>query len=360
MMAPDKSWKKKCQPIACWGLFLITLFCVSPHQLSAQTRFVEVAMIPAEHRVRVTVDGTPFTSLLFPDSLEKPILFPIYAADGQIITRGFPINPRNHEPTDHPHHKGLWFNYENVNGLDFWNNSYAIPREKKNKYGWISLESVLETKSGTTGMIAYRAVWKDQQQNILMKEITRLAFQASGDLRIIDRITELNALEDIRFPDAKDGLLGLRVAHQLELPSTQPRQFTDDKGNITTVAANQADAVTGNYLTSAGKQGDSAWGTRGRWCLLYGKISQDSISVAIIDHPANPGYPTYWHARGYGLFAANPLGQQIFSNGKENLGFMLKKGTSVIFRYRIVVSSGPSALSREQINKLADEFAAIK
>ncbi len=72
-----------------------------------------------------------FTRFLYPDSLEKPVLFPIHDAGNIPVTRGFPMEPRPGEPTDHPHHLGCWFTYENVNGLDFWNNSYAIPAEKK-------------------------------------------------------------------------------------------------------------------------------------------------------------------------------------------------------------------------------------
>ncbi len=67
------------------------------------------------------------------------------------------------------------------------------------------------------------------------------------------------------------------------------------------------------------------------------KWASDSVSISIIDHPQNPGYPTYWHARGYGLFAANPLGQKIFSNGKTEMNLRLKKGQTVRFRYRILI-----------------------
>jgi hypothetical protein len=73
---------------------------------------------------------------------------------------------------------------------------------------------------------------------------------------------------------------------------------------------------------------------------LSGKIGTEDISIAILDHPANAGYPTYWHARGYGLYAANPLGQKVFSKGKENLDLKLKKGESVTFRYRVIIQSG--------------------
>jgi hypothetical protein len=94
--------------------------------------------------------------------------------------------------------------------------------------------------------------------------------------------------------------------------------------------------------------------------LLYGKKGNDTISIAMIDHPENVGYPTYWHARGYGLFAANPLGEKAFSNGKEELNFSLKKGESVTFRFRIVINSDKQRLTNDDVNKLADEFAQMK
>jgi hypothetical protein len=254
----------------------------------------------------------------------------------------------------------LWFNYENVNGLDFWNNSFAIPADKKKGYGRIRVDSILEARSGLPAMLGYSASWLDFEGHRLLREVTHFHFYSYPHLTIVDRTTELEALEDVHFADAKDGLLGLRVAHELELPTRDTRQFRDEKGNITTVSGNNGDAVTGNYVTSEGKQGDSAWGTRGSWCLLYGKMHEDSISILIIDHPENPGYPTYWHARGYGLFAANPLGQEIFSKGKHRLDFSLDKGRTAIFRYRIVVASGSTRLPAERIAVLAKEFAAAR
>ncbi len=86
-------------------------------------------------------------------------------------------------------------------------------------------------------------------------------------------------------------------------------------------------------------------------------MGNDSISIAIIDHPKNPNYPTFWHARGYGLFAANPLGEKIFTNGKSFKNLQLQKGESVTFRFRIIIDEGDKTLSREGLNKLADDFA---
>ncbi|HVM89339.1 MAG TPA: PmoA family protein [Puia sp.] len=336
-------------------LFFSAIFFNS---LTAQQKhIISVSRVQNKNVINITDNGKAFTEFLFSDSSEKPVLYPIYSPDGNIITRGYPVNPRPGEPTDHPHHMGLWLNYENVNGLDFWNNSFAIPENKKNLYGWIKVNNIVKTKSAEQGILEYNANWQDQAKEILLKESTTFIFSADDNKRIIDRVTTLTAQQDVLFKDAKDGFLGLRVAHELELPSKETRQFVDDKGNITKVAANSNSGVTGNYLTSKGKQGDSAWATRASWCMLYGKLKNDSVSIVIIDHPKNPGYPTYWHARGYGLFAANPLGQKIFSNGKEELHFKLRKGESVTFRYRIVIASGKNKLSAAEIEKLNENFS---
>jgi hypothetical protein len=287
-------------------------------------------------------------------------LYPINASNDAAITRGFPLAPRPNEPTDHPHHIGLWFNYESVNGLDFWNNSYAIEPEKKKNYGWIRTQKILKTKSGKEGGISYAANWTDQQKKVLLEETTDLVFSLISNDRIIERVTKLTAIEDISFNDVKDGMLGLRVAHELELPMMETKKYTDASGIVTYVKANKDSSVTGNYLTSEGKQGDAAWGSRGNWCMLYGKLGADSISIVMIDHPQNPGYPTYWHARNYGLFAANPLGQKVFSNGKTILNFKLPKGQSVIFRYKILIASGKNRISNAAIEKAVQSFITVK
>jgi hypothetical protein len=89
--------------------------------------------------------------------------------------------------------------------------------------------------------------------------------------------------------------------------------------------------------------------------MMYGKKRDDTLSIAICDNSANPGFPTYWHARGYGLFAANPLGQRIFSNGREKLNFHLERGQSATFRYRIIIAAGKRRLSTDRIERLTDE-----
>ncbi len=341
------------------SVFLALSISLSCASVAQKAEAVKIIKEKNENKISIFIGQQLFTNFLYPDTLEKPVLYPLIASNGTTVTRGFPYNPLPGEPTDHPHHLGLWFNYENVNGLDFWNNSFAIPAEKKHLYGWIKTDKILKMENGAKGILSYHANWTNDKNDVLLEETTRFEFSGADHQRIIDRVTVLKANTDVLFKDAKDGMLGLRVAHELQIPLKTDQKFTDDKGNITTVKKSTDLIANGNYLTNKGKQGDSVWSTRAVWCKLFGKMKNDSVSISIIDHPRNPNYPTFWHARGYGLFAANPLGEKIFTNGKTEKNLLLKKGESVQFYYRIIIDDGKKTISVEQLNKIADEFAKL-
>jgi len=225
--------------------------------------------------------------------------------------------------------------------------------------GTIVHRRVAGAKSGERGELVTESDWVLHDGTTLLHERTTYTFSGDAGSRTIDRATTLTALDRrVTFDDAKDGMLGLRVARQLELPSTKAEVFTDISGRQTAVPKLDNTGITGNYVTSQGKTGNDAWGTRGSWCVLSGTIGSDNIAIAILDHPSNPGYPTYWHARDYGLFAANPLGQNVFSKGKETLGFALDPKQSVTFRYRILIVDG--GLTPEQADREQKAFAATK
>lgn len=302
---------------------------------------ISVAVDEPNRRVDISIDGQPFTSYIWPTRLAKPVLYPLRTAKGTIITRGYPLVPQAGERTDHPHQVGMWLNYENVNGVDFWNNSEAIKPQDAPKMGTIQQRAILSARGGNDqGALEVEADWFTYDKKVLLKEHTRYVFRGGPNFRSVDRITTLQAQDEkVVFADAKDGMLGLRVVRALEAPSDKPEVFTDASGRATTVAKLDNTGVNGVYLTSEGQKGEAAWGTRGRWCNLSGKVGEEPVTISIFDHPMNPGFPTYWHARGYGLFAANPLGERVFSNGKEELNLTLAPHDSVTFRYRVLISS---------------------
>jgi hypothetical protein len=331
---------------------LLLLGLVMPAAAHAQARYdVTVTANEAARRVDVLVDGRPFTSYIYPTTIRKPVLYPLLTASGKPVTRGFPLEPRAGERIDHPHQVGLWFNYGDVNGLDFWNNSDAIPAADAPKMGTILHRAIRKVESGTgQGVLEVTTEWVDHAGKPLLREDTRFVFRAAARLRAIDRITTLTALAaPVSFTDNKEGVLGMRVTRALEQPADRPEVFTDANGRATTVAVLDNEGVTGNYRSSEGLEGDAVWGTRGRWTMLSGTVAGEPVTVAILDHPRNVGFPTYWHARGYGLFAANPLGQKALSDGREELNFRLEVGQSTTFRHRVLILSGattPAAIEK--------------
>ena len=154
----------------------------------------------------------------------------------------------------------------------------------------------------------------------------------------------------VSFKDNKEGTIGMRVARQLEQPADKPEVFTDSSGKATKTAVLDNTGVTGLYTSSEGLKGDAVWGTRGRWVVLNGTVDHEQVALLMLDHPSNQNFPTYWHARGYGLFAANPLGRNVFDDKQPELTLTLEPGQSTTFRHRIVIYGGTppaSALEKE-------------
>jgi hypothetical protein len=335
-------------------LLLGSVLVMSGLQVAMAASKVEVKTDEANQRVDVTIDGKPFTAYVWPDTLKKPVLFPLVAVDGVTVTRGYPLAPRETERVDHPHHAGLWFNYGNANGFDFWNNSDAIKPEQRTKMGTIHHEKIVSAKSGAKGELVVDSVWETGAGQKIFNQRTKYVFSQAGDTRTIDMTVTLTALDKVVFHDDKEGVLGIRVAHFLESATEKGGMFADASGRPTKVEGNSAGA-TGVYLTSEGKEGDAVWSTRGKWCKLTGRTTDGHTeTIAIFDHTGNPNYPTYWHARGYGLFAANPLGQKIFDAKQPQLDYTVDKGKAATFNYRIAISSHD--VTADEMNKASAAF----
>lgn len=307
----------------------------------------------AKKQLDVLYNGKLLTAYCYYDSVMKPVLFPLNTVSGITITRGYPLDSRPGERVDHPHHIGLWLNYQDVEGLDFWNNSTAIKYDRRPRYGTIYHDKLITKEaSGDKAVLEVQALWKNHSNELLLTETTTYQFSVKGSDFIIDRTTSLKASagRDIPMHDIKDGFLAIRVARELELPSDESAKVVDADGGVKEVKLSN-EGVTGNYVSSEGLEGNDVWGTRATWVTLTGKKDNKDISVTIIDHPDNPGYPAYWHARGYGLFAVNPLGQAAFSDGRERLNLEIKKDESVTFRYRVIIHEG-MPLTSDQVNAM--------
>jgi hypothetical protein len=321
---------------------------------------VKIVESKTAKQLDVYVDGQLFTSYCYWDDQKKPILYPLRTARGTVVTRSFPLTKVPGERTDHPHHISAWFTYGNINGVDFWNSppvGVKADAGRTSKFGLIKHRAVKGIKnSKESAQLDVQMDWIMPDGSKVLEENDQIFFRAGKGVRIIDRIITLTAQkEKVVFGDSKEGALGIRVARQLEEPSKEPLVFTDAEGNPTKVPVLDNTGVAGVYLSSEGKVGEKeAWGTRAKWMTLSGQVKGEDVVLGIFDHPRNTTYPTYWHARGYGLFAANPFGAKEFTKGATTLNFTLQPGERATFRFRILIYSGK--LNKEQTEALYQQF----
>ncbi len=320
--------------------------------LAAKPEKVEFKNQPQEKKVEVYIGNKFFTSYIYPDDMEKQVLYPIQTASGKFITRGFPLDPRPYERTDHPHHVGLWLNFGDVNGLDFWNNSFAIKPADKPKYGTIKFDKIVSTND-KKGELVTNAKWEDNDGNVLLNEETTYKFSGEQDLRTIQRTTKLTAVKEVTFTGNKEGLIGLRLDRAFEEPATKPGKFLDANGIVTEVPVLNNDGVNGVYRNADGVAGGDVWSKRSPWVALRANKDGEVITIVIVDNKKNANYPAWSHARGYGLFATNNLGGRAFDENADPVKVVLKPGEQLVFKHQVIIGGD---LSDAEINSMAKKF----
>lgn len=282
------------------------------------------------NKIDVHINDQHFTSYLFgldPNKplvvsdrlLAKPVLFPVYSPNGVLMTRGYPFLDIEGENRDHPHHMGVYFTID-INEDKFWGNSRSdLPAIKHIK--------VLKKKAGKDkGQLSTLMHWVGRDGQVMLEEKRDMTFwdmSLEGQYAIDMDIT-LSAPENkVVITDTKEGLMAVRVAPWLN----------EKKG-------------TGRYLSSNGEETEkNVWGKRAKWMRLQGYKDNENYGMAIFNHPESVNYPTFWHARGYGCFSANPLGQGAFERSRKvenasNLNLTIEPGTPVCFKFRLLFYEG--------------------
>jgi len=331
---------------------VLALFLSIGVSQAAKSSKVEFKNKEQDKKVEVFVDGKFFTAYIYPDNMEKQSLYPIVSASGKTITRGYPMNPRPFERTDHPHHVGLWFNFGDVNGLDFWNNSFAIKAADKPKYGTVKFKKIV-SENPKKGELVTASEWVDVNNKVLLNEETTFTFTGTGNLRTIERASKLTAVQEVTFTENKEGLIGLRLDRAFEEPATKPEKFLDANGIETEVPVLNNAGVNGVYRNAEGVSGGAVWSKRSPWVALRADKEGEIITIVIVDNPKNPNYPAWSHARGYGLFATNNFGGRAFDKNAEPVKIVLKAGESIVVKHKIVIGGD---LKDADINAIAKKF----
>jgi hypothetical protein len=256
----------------------------------------------------------------------KPILWPVIGPDGKEVTRGWPLREKlDFEKNDHIHQRSLWFTHGNVNGIDFWSES--------GKNGTIEQTKLVKAEGGDVATIVTQNDWVAPDGKKVCEDERTIRIGGTEDRRWIDFDVVVKATEGpVTFGETKEGAFGVRVYGTMKVDAKQWGQIVNDRG--------QTDAA--------------AWGKPAAWVDYHGPIDGETIGIAILNHPSSFRFPTTWHVRTYGLFAANPFGGKDFGKDQaEKYGeFTLAKGETMQLRYRLILHRGDA----EQA-KIAEAFA---
>ena len=85
-------------------------------------------------------------------------------------------------------------------------------------------------------------------------------------------------------------------------------------------------------------------------------MDEKVVGVAIFDHPSNPRHPTWWHARDYGLVAANPFGIHDFEKKPGGTGDLkIPAGEQRTWKYRFIFHEGGP--EKAKVAELYEKFA---
>ena len=288
------------------GLLLLGTGC-------STTKSLAVTM--AKTSLVVTSDGEPFATYCYGES-PRPYIWPLFAPGGIAVTRDHPMvgasGPRTGESKDHPHHQSLWLAHGDVDGFDFWHG------KKNGERIEFEFGSVQWAATGNRVEVTSRGEWLVGESRVIARERRRVAFVDHGDHRTIDVTVYLRPAKlQITIGDTKEGTFALRVHPALRV---------------------DGEVATGVLRNSEGATGKAVWGKRARWIDDSGVVDGKPVGVAMFDHPDNPRHPTWWHARTYGLLAANPFGVHDFEKKPDGAGdFVVKRGEVLALQYRVLL-----------------------
>lgn len=290
----------------------------------------------------VKVDGQVFAEYIV-DQANKPYLAPVFGPTGKQMTRNYPMKTIEGEQHDHPHHRGICFGSEGINGVESWAERLTFGDSPKSAERTTHLGSEkhrefkrLEAKPDSAVLVSIIDYLDPAGKKYLEEERTMI-FRADEGSRSIEMKQILLATEGTaKFEDKKDAGLSIRVPTEMAVEIEKNK-----KGS-------------GHIINSEGLTDAAAWGKRAKWCDYYGIVGGEKLGVAMLNHPSSFRFPTPWHVRTYGLFTANPFGTKSLDKDAPDGAYELKKGEYTLLRHLFLFHKGD-----EKEGKVAEAYEAF-
>jgi hypothetical protein len=322
--------------------FLIRAFaaaCVLPVILRAAS----VELKQKAGQIEIVIGGKPFTTYYFGSDVAKAYLMPLQTAGGCVISRPFPVgnDASKGDPkasSFEPHQRPLYFAHGNIDGLDFWGEAAFrkyYGSHSRQAFGHLA-DPKIEVLPGDSDSGTIRASFalEDPDARIIGRETQNITVRGDDRTRSIDLAFTLKASDGpLVLGDTKEGTFAIRLGPGLSAPR-------------------------GHMINSRGGQGEKEiWGKPADWVDYYGTVGGHKVGIAVFEHPKSFRHPTTWHARAYGLLAANPFGLRDFTGDPAKDGsWTIPEGSSIEFRYRVVIYDGE--LSQAQLANAYSEYAS--
>jgi Family of unknown function (DUF6807) len=318
-------------------VFVIVLTLAAAVRLSTNQDEASVELRRDGSHVDVLIDGRPFTTYYFDQTVAKPYFFPLRSAAGTVVTRGFPMTTAiAGEDRDEPHQRAMYFAHGDINGFDFWGEA-AHPRwsdHSLSTFGRTVFRSLDEFSGGDSAGQLRATFDLVSPAGVIARETQTFEFAGNDRSRTIDCEFSIDASHGpVTIGDTKEGTFAIRVVKALDSPP-------------------------GRMVNANGARGEKGiWGKRAAWVDYSGRVGDEDVGIAVFDHPANLRVPTYWHARAYGLLAANPFGVRHFTGDRrQNGNYVIPAGESLVFRYRVFIHHGDSV--KADVAKAYAQFSA--
>lgn len=269
-----------------------------------------------EHDLALTKSGQVLWRFTYDPAAQKPYVHPLAMPGGGVMTA--------FSPADHPWHRGLWFSWKYINGVNYWEEDRTTGKAAGTTT-WDDVE--IQTSDNGAADIRFTLTYAPQGGDPVLREDRRLVatLLAPDGSYAIDWTSTFTALDDdvvfdrTPLPDepggkAWGGYAGLSLRFALDMQERHV-ESTDGPVEFNRRSRHRSKARAMDY---SGKFGDNP----------------NITGVAIFDHPDNLNAPTPWYVIKSDVMSF--FTPAVICYGPHTL----PAGDSMTLRYRVQVHPG--------------------